>query len=247
MSDLFSEGKASQPPQHLTSPIEINSHLRAIMQARDPLEIRFADRQQVFQSYIVAVDRDNNRIAFDELIPNDGERHLLSGETFSVVTHRDGVRIAWSHSQLALADTLDGAPCYWLSLPQDISYHQRRNAFRADTLPEQDLEVSISGSKLSEQISGRLLDISATGCKVHIKQANSTLQPGQLYESFSICLPSGTICLSAELRHLKAEETTQSIQAGFQFHQLSGAAQRTIERFVYQLQREARRSDDALF
>lgn len=247
MSDLFSEGNDSQQPQRLTSPIEISSHLRALMQNRDPLEIRFADRQQVYQSYIVDVDRDNNRIALDELIPNDGERHLLTGEAFSVVSYRDGVRIAWSHNQPALADLLDEAPCYWLSLPQQISYHQRRNAFRADTLPEQSLTVQIGSAKLSEPVQARLLDISATGCKVHIKDTGAQLLPGQLYEAFAIHLPSNTITLSAELRHIQTDEKTGLSQAGFKFHQLSGAAQRTIERFVYQLQREARRSDDALF
>ncbi|QEY59280.1 pilus assembly protein PilZ [Pseudomonas sp. C27(2019)] len=247
MSDLFSESNASQPPQQLNSPIEVISHLRALMNNRDPLELRFTDRHQVFQSYIVDIDRENNRIALDELIPNDGERHLLNGETINIVAYREGVRIAWSHSQLALLDTLDNARCYWLTLPTTISYHQRRNAFRADTLPEQSLNVQIDGNKLTKAIDGRLLDISATGCKVHIKPASTALQPGQLYENFTVSLPSGKITLSAELRHLNNDETMSSAMAGFKFHNLNGAAQRTIERFVYQLQREARRGDDAFF
>lgn len=217
------------------------------MTNRDPLELRFADRQQVFQSYIVEVDRENNRIALDELIPNDGERHLLNGETVNIVTYREGVRIAWSHSQTALLDSINDARCYWLTLPKQISYHQRRNAFRADALPEQSLDVNIDSNKLFQTISGRLLDISATGCKVHIKSADTPLQPGQLYETFAIGLPSGSIILSAELRHLNNDESNSSTLAGFKFHDVSGAAQRIIERFVYQLQREARRSDDALF
>lgn len=217
------------------------------MSNRDPLELRFTDRQQVFQSYIVEIDRENNRIALDELIPNDGERHLLNGETINIVAYREGVRIAWSHSQPALLDTFENARCYWLTLPPQISYHQRRNAFRADTLPEQSLNVHIDSNKLSKTISGRLLDISVTGCKVHIKSSNTPLQPGQLYETFAISLPSGSVILSAELRHLNNDESTNSTLAGFKFHDLSGAAQRIIERFVYQLQREARRSDDALF
>lgn len=246
-SDLRSDDTAALPPQLLTSPIEIIGHLRALMQNRDPLEIQFNDRQQVYQSYIVEIDRENNRVAFDELIPNTGERHLLNGEAFKVMTRRDGVCITWSHSQPALADTLDKAPCYWLTLPTEIIYHQRRDAYRADTLPEQSLEVYINSAKLINPISGRLLDISATGCKVYIKSAITPLQPGQLYETFSILLPGGNITLSAELRHLSSDEESNSTLAGFKFHALNGASQRIIERFVYQLQREARRSDDALF
>jgi len=217
------------------------------MNNRDPLELKFTDRQQIFQTYIVDIDRENNRVALDELIPNDGERHLLNGEAINIVTYREGVRIAWSHSQPALLDILDDARCYWLTLPTQISYHQRRNAFRADTLPEQSLSVHIDSNKLSQTIRGRLLDISATGCKVDIKSASTSLQPGQLYETFAISLPSGSVTLSAELRHLHNDDSTRSTLAGFKFHDLGGSAQRVIERFVYQLQREARRSDDALF
>lgn len=245
MTDLFSEARASQPPQQLTSPIEITSHLRVLMQSRAPLEIKFSGRQQIYQSYIVDVDPSNNRIALDELIPNDGERLLLNGEAFKVVTHRHGVRITWSHSQPALLDTLDNAPCYWLNLPEQMSYHQRRNAFRAETLPEQSLPVQVNSSRLREPVSGRLLDISATGCKVQLKLQDSTLEPGHLYESCVLTLPSGKIQLSAELRHQYFDEDSNSTAAGFKFHDVEGTKQRTIERFVYQLQREARRNDDS--
>lgn len=247
MSDAFSKNHAAQPPTKLTSPIEITSNLRALQQHRDLLTMTFADRQQIYHSYIIAIDRDNNRLAYDELIPNDGERHLINGETVTITAYRDGVRMTWSHSQQGLPASLDDAPCYWLSLPSEVSYHQRRNAYRAATLPEQSIEVSINGKSLQAPTLARLIDISATGCKAQIKSLTTNLQPGQLYEAFNITLPFGTITVSAELRHLAKDEALGSMHAGFTFHQLSGANQRTIERFVYQLQREARRNDDELF
>lgn len=247
MPDLFSDDTVSLPPQKLTSAIEISSHLRALMTSRTPLELRFTDSKQLYQSYIVDVDRDNNRIALDEIIPNHGQQYLINGAELEVTTHREGVRMTWLHHQTALPDTFEGSPCYWLSTPIQATYHQRRNAFRANTLPEQSLEVQIDSKIIENPIRGRLLDISATGCKVEIKEPYHSLKPGQLYETFAISLPAGNIILSAELRHLYSIEATNTLQAGFKFHAFTGADQRTIERFVYQLQREARRSDDALF
>ncbi|MNM99669.1 Flagellar brake protein YcgR [compost metagenome] len=46
-----------------------------------------------------------------------------------------------------------------------------------------------------------------------------------------------------ELRHLHYEERINTTFAGVRFHNLTGQAQRKIESFVYQLQREARRFD----
>lgn len=247
MSDSFSESNAAQLPTLLTSPIEIISNLRALLQHHDLLVMTFADRQQTFHSYIVDIDRENNRLAYDELIPNDGERHLVNGEPVTITAYRDGVRMVWSHTQQGLAANIDGAVGYWMSLPNEVSYHQRRNAYRANTLPEQPIDVQINGKPLKAAIAARLIDISATGCKLKIGSLAAKLQPGQLYDAFSIALPSGNITLSAELRHLDKDEASDSAHAGFLFRQMSGATQRVIERFVYQLQREARRSDDELF
>lgn len=247
MSDSFSESRAAQPPTLLTSPIEIVSNLRALQQHRDLLVMTFADRQQVFHSYIVDIDREHSRIAYDELIPNDGERYLLNGEPVTITAYRDGVRMIWSHTQQGLADTLESAPCYWLSLPTEVSYHQRRNAFRANIPTKQPIEAQVNGKTLQAAIPAQLIDISATGCKLDIKSLTPNLQSGQLYDALELELPTGRITLNAELRHLNKDEASSSTQGGFMFHQVNGATLRIIERFVYQLQREARRSDDDLF
>ena len=48
---------------------------------------------------------------------------------------------------------------------------------------------------------------------------------------------------SVELRYLHFEEKINTTFAGVRFHNMSGLVQRQVERFVYQLQREARRFD----
>ncbi|MCY1534959.1 Flagellar brake protein YcgR [compost metagenome] len=53
---------------------------------------------------------------------------------------------------------------------------------------------------------------------------------------------------AVELRHVQYEEKLDTTFAGVRFHRMSGLEQRQVERFVYQLQREARRFDsDGLF
>jgi c-di-GMP-binding flagellar brake protein YcgR len=50
-----------------------------------------------------------------------------------------------------------------------------------------------------------------------------------------------------ELRHVSYDERRDATFCGMRFYQMSGLLQRQIERFVYQLQREARRHSDAPF
>lgn len=118
-----------KPPKVLTTPLEIAANMRLLMESHDPLIITFHERSQRFQSYVIDVDRDTHEIALDEMIPRDGERFLANGEAFRVEGFHDGVRIAWEVK--APMTIIEDPHCYRGPLPEEVVYHQRRNAFRA--------------------------------------------------------------------------------------------------------------------
>ncbi|BBP57811.1 pilus assembly protein PilZ [Pseudomonas sp. St316] len=215
-----------------------------LQESHDPLIITFHERTQRFQSYLVNVDRETNSIALDEMIPRDGERFLLAGEPFRVEGFHDGVRIAWDgNGPLTIDESSDGR-CYRGALPDEVVYHQRRNAFRAALKLAQLVSVELGGEKLKSPVDGKLLDISATGCKLRFDgDITERLQLGQVYERFIAALPFGNMIAPVELRYLHFEERINTTFAGVRFHNISGLVQRQVERFVYQLQREARRFD----
>jgi c-di-GMP-binding flagellar brake protein YcgR len=235
---------APQPPKVLSTPLEIAGNLRMLQDSHDPLIITFHERSQRFQSYLVDIDRDSNTIALDEMIPRDGERFLLAGEPFRVEGFHDGVRIAWDgNGPFTIKESADGR-CYRGALPDEVVYHQRRNAFRAALKLAQLVNVELGGEKLKSAVNGKLLDISATGCKLRFDgDITERLQLGQVYERFIAALPFGNMIAPVELRYLHFEERFNTTFAGVRFHNISGLVQRQVERFVYQLQREARRFD----
>ncbi|MFS2159069.1 flagellar brake protein [Pseudomonas sp. Pseusp122] len=235
---------APQPPKVLTTPLEIAANLRQLLESHDPLIITFHERSQRFQSYVIEVDRDSDVLALDEMIPRDGERYLAAGEPFKVEGFHDGVRIAWECSeQLEIVDS-DSQRFYRGSLPEEIVYHQRRNAFRAALKLAQLVNIQMDGDKLKKPLAGKLLDISATGAKLRFDgDLSESMQLGQVYERFLAKLPFGNMTAPVELRYLHFEERFNTTFAGVRFHNMSGLVQRQVERFVYQLQREARRFD----
>ena len=235
---------APQPPKVLTTALEISSNLRLLQESHDPLIITFHERSQCFQSYVVEVDRDSNLLALDEMIPRDGERFMLAGEPFRVEGFHEGVRIAWESNGLPTLDESAGGRCYRTTLPDEVVYHQRRNAFRAALKLAQLVDIELGGEKLKSPLTGKLLDISATGCKLRFDgEVSARLQLGQVYERFIAALPFGSMTAPVELRYLHYEEKIDTTFAGVRFHNMSGLVQRQVERFVYQLQREARRFD----
>ncbi|UVJ45400.1 flagellar brake protein [Pseudomonas sp. LS1212] len=246
MFNAQSAEDAPQPPKVLSTPMEIAANLRMLLESNDPLIITFHERNQRFQTYLVALDRDAQTIALDEMVPRDGERFLEKGEPFRIEGFHDGVRIAWESTQAMTIDDADSGRCYRGSLPEEVVYHQRRNAFRAALKLSQLVSVELDGSKLKGKgvLAGKLLDISATGCKLRFEgDVSERLQLGQVYERFGAALPFGKMSAPVELRYLHFEERLNTTFAGVRFHNMSGLVQREVERFVYQLQREARRFD----
>lgn len=240
MSSLFVEDDGPQPPKILKTTVEIHSNLRLLQENRTPLLVHFAGRSVRYQTYVVDLAPEKGWIALDELVPNDGERLLMAGEPFSVEGFHDGARIAWQNDLPIHAGELDDARCYWIAVPTEMLYHQRRNAFRAP-ISGPAVNVALSGKIIKKPLDGRLLDMSATGCKISLSgQIPSGLQTGQVYE-LSAALPIGNITTAVELRHLSHDEKNNVTYCGLRFYRLSGLPQRNIERFVYQLQREARR------
>ena len=244
MFNASSAEDAPQPPKVLTTPLEIVSTLRMLQESHDPLIITFHERSQRFQSYLVDIDRESNMIALDEMIPRDGERFLLAGEPFRIEGFHEGVRIAWESNGPLTIDESGDSRCYRGTLPDEVVYHQRRNAFRAALKLAQLVDVDLDGEKIKAPISGKLLDISATGCKLRFSgDITDRLQLGQVYDRFVAALPFGKMTAPVELRYLHFEEKISTTFAGVRFHNMSGLVQRQVERFVYQLQREARRFD----
>ncbi|WP_122860324.1 flagellar brake protein, partial [Pseudomonas viridiflava] len=192
---------APQPPKVLNTPLEIAANLRLLLESHDPLIITFHERAQRFQSYVIEVDRETNVLALDEMIPRDGERFLTNGESFRVEGFHDGVRIAWESSeQMDIVDN-DGQRLYRGPLPEEVIYHQRRNAFRAALKLAQLVDIEIGGDKLKSPLKGKLLDISATGCKLRFEgDLSERMQLGQVYERFIARLPFGAMTAPVELR-----------------------------------------------
>ena len=241
VSSPFAEGEGPQPPQILKTPVEVQANLRPLLDNHIPLQLRFAERTLRYQTYLVEINREKGWLALDELIPSDGERLMALGEAFQIEGFYEGVRIAWNNRHPAHIGELDDARCYWVPLPDEILYHQRRNAYRA-TLSGQTIAAELSGKMVKKHLAGKVLDMSATGCKLSFPgNLQTNLQSGQVYDQLRLELPFGVVTTAAELRHVVFDEKLDLTFCGMRFYRISGLTQRQVERFVYQLQREARR------
>ena len=154
----------------------------------------------------------------------------------------EGIKVTWQIDRPVEFSELDGTRCYWIGLPAELTYHQRRNAYRVKLLLTQPATAELSQGSSQIQLRGQLIDLSATGCKLRFPgNVTHLLQPGQQVQSFTAELPIGAINTPVTIRHVACTERMEFSDVGVCFNSLTGAAQRQIERFIYQLQRENRR------
>ncbi|UAW97448.1 flagellar brake protein [Halopseudomonas nanhaiensis] len=246
---LFEQEVGPQPPREVRSRIEITSLLKTLQQSRDPLMVTFSERTQKFQSFIVNVDSATGYLWLDELIPRDGDRFVEQGEAFRIDAWHEGVHIRWS-CPAAEKVNFEDAPAYTAPLPEDMIYHQKRGAFRATVHRALETGIGLIKQQRQQQITGTLVDISATGCKARFAgDLSKQLTPGELLEQSFLELPeAGRLRIALEVRHVVHDESVDESHVGLRFRQPPPAVQRQIDRYVNTLQREARRLEkDDLF
>ena len=247
MSRFNIEEKVAQGPETLTDPLEIAGHLRTLANHKERVNLSFTGLPVARHGYtsVLAVDRERKLMALDEVVPMESERYLVEGQPFEAEGYHEGVRMSWTSRNYRLKrGSLEGVPCFWIDLPAELEYHQRRDAYRAPLKRTQSPNINLGGSKLSPSLVGKLLDISATGCKLQFPgNLTDILQPGAIYERLTIALPEATLIVAVEMRHLYYDRGRDASQAGVRFYEISGYEQRQIERYVFQLQRESRRLD----
>ncbi|MDC7828459.1 MULTISPECIES: flagellar brake protein [Pseudomonas] len=242
MQGSSASDNAPQPPQVYRSKGEILACLRPAQQQHIPLRITFNRQGQQFQSFVVEIDEAKGLIALDEFIPREAERLLEQGQSFRVDSFHEGIKVTWQIDRPVEFSELDGTRCYWIGLPAELTYHQRRNAYRVKLLLTQPATAELSQGSSQIQLRGQLIDLSATGCKLRFPgNVTHLLQPGQQVQSFTAELPIGAINTPVTIRHVACTERMEFSDVGVCFNSLTGAAQRQIERFIYQLQRENRR------
>ncbi|MCL6414434.1 flagellar brake protein [Aestuariirhabdus sp. Z084] len=232
--------------RRLTTPREIAHYLKISKDQKEPVTIYFPERKEGFRSFFVGVDTEHLEIELDSMVPTLGDRFIRANETFDVIGSVSGVQLRFNNNTLdKLNEDADGNPGYCIPFPNEMRYMQRRDAFRAQIQHSIRIKTVLIHEEFPHKISGFLSDLSATGCRVVLRQAElqeMQVASGISFNSLRFQIPGGIeIDTIATVRNVLIHEEIEEVQIGLEFTDLSGINERHIDRFVNQLQRDARR------
>ncbi|RRJ85019.1 flagellar brake protein [Aestuariirhabdus litorea] len=229
----------------LTNPREIASYLKASSDHQEAVTVYFPAKEQGYRSLFVEIDLDRGEIELDSLAPTPGDSLMRNHEKFHVIGSVSGVQLRFDDNVLErLSQDKDGRQGYRIKLPQKVRYMQRRDAFRARIPYSTHIKAVLQDEELPNPLRARLVDISATGCRLVINKAeleSLPLRNGSGFSSLKFQIPgSAEIDTMATVRNVLIREEVDEVQVGIEYCNLSGLNERYIDRFVNQLQRDSR-------
>lgn len=191
---------------------------------------------------ITKINSENNSFATAYLYPELNEQILEPGVAAQFSLSYQGTRHQFKCNWMYDDKQPESGIAHWFQFPKGIERLQLRNAFRVPISQAHPVRVSVTRKDHSVLV-GNLFDLSATGMRLGIA-GDLKLKTREDYHACHFVIPDGsTIICRGQLIHWHYDQTANQTYIGIQFRKINGLAQRTLNRFLTDVQRKHRQID----
>jgi c-di-GMP-binding flagellar brake protein YcgR len=208
--------------------------LERLAKRRTPLTVQVPGHAEQFGSCIVDVDRQN--VLLDELLPSNGHALLLAERSLQVTGKLDGIDISFN-ATLQRVDDKDKVITYYMKLPAQLEYRQRRLDYRVHVPMTKRLRVIIDSNDGSV-IEGEVHDLSRGGAGLIFPDGNPVVEPGLLHECAVELSEGDWLYCTVELRYSKTIPSRHRQLIGAMYIDLDAEQARLIGSRINELERE---------
>lgn len=241
MSTSESDTLPGKQFEAVEDPVKIRALLEHVQTSRALLSIKVPTAAKIYNSMIMEIDAEHRWISIDELHPEEGHKLFLAQRKLTVFGVYDGVDIRFDATLLEAGQQSE-LNFYKIRFPATLKYFQRRSSYRVRLLRSSAIPVILMFGP-GDYAKGDLYNISTGGMGIKFtRNIPRTPNPGQLIPECEIRFPDGEkfIC-GLEARHMIHIKSNDQALLGARFIKLNTGQQRTINRFIASLEREARR------
>ncbi len=228
---------------YLKTPVEINGALKTLRNQRVGLKLTFENETTIYTARILDVLDDE--LLIEDVQPRSGLQLMTARRRFAFSGRANGLYLYSEENRISRIDEDRGVPYFRVPMPQSALFQQRRQSVRfqlpvrAHSNPAVTTLVrSITPDKdHNAALEGRMLDISAGGCRVAIPgPVHPPLESGEVLQSMSIQIP-GKFDLSAQviIRHASYNKLTRKVICGMEFTSMQITDRRRLEQFIQSL------------
>lgn len=228
---------------YLKTPDEINGALTTMRNQRVGLKLTFENETTIFTARILDVLADE--LLIEDVQPRSGLKLMTARRRFAFSGRANGLYLYSEGNRISRIDEDRGVPYFRVPMPRSALFQQRRQSarfqlpVRAHANPAAIMLIrSITTDKdHGNALEGRMLDISAGGCRVAIPgPVHPPLETGEVLRSVGIQIP-GKFDLSAQatIRHASYNKLTRKVICGLEFTSMQITDRRRLEQFIQSL------------
>jgi c-di-GMP-binding flagellar brake protein YcgR len=225
----------------VSDPAEIRRLLKDLADSGETAHLSGPDGGH-YSTVLWTVDGDLGRIGFSANASDPQLQSLLEGSEATVVAYLDSVKLQFEVGSLMLVHG-SRSSALQTDLPEQLFRFQRRSSYRVRTLPRTSPVAHLRHPSIPDMALGlRVLDVSLTGCALFLPNDVPPLGPGVRLHDVRIELdPSTRFEATVVLCHVTSiNPQSDGVRLGCELHQLSGEAQRTLQRYIDQTQKRRR-------
>ena len=225
----------------VADPAGVQVLLRELVDAGTLLHLNGPDGN----SYITTlwtVDAARGRICFSADADHPQLQRLLNAGEAVVVGYLDSVKLQFELDGLVLVHGQTSCALQ-AELPAELFRFQRRSTFRVRTLARTSPSVKLRHPSIPDmQIALRVLDVSMGGCALLLPAVVPALPALVRIRQVTIELDADTsFTATLQLQHVTSiHAADHGVRLGCELHELTGDAQRTLQRYIDHTQKRRR-------
>ncbi|MCR9278802.1 MAG: flagellar brake protein [Pseudomonadaceae bacterium] len=241
-SSTKSSSAGSTDSRYLSEPDDVTRTLKLLRDTRTALTLSFDGDPATYQARIL--DTSGEVFLLEDIVPRSGHQHLVNGQEFTATARMQGMYAYFAGNRVIECHAERGLPYYSVPLPKRLLFQQRRRAARFQ-IP---LKVAGNGASLTlggpRNIKGRVVDISAGGCRVTFPgPIDPPLCVNNDKEFCEIDVPK-LLQLKATgvIRHMHGNRDGSEITCGIELVEMSVTDRRRLEQFIQSISRASQRA-----
>ncbi|MEZ5550069.1 MAG: PilZ domain-containing protein [Pseudomonadales bacterium] len=245
--DRARERAATFTSTYLTKSSDVARVLRTLRDQRAAVQLRIDGSNETFTAKVLDVG--DREFLLEDIQPRSGLRLLKAGVRFSFSGRVDGLYAQSAENVVRGADAERGLPFFHVPLPKSLLYQQRRKAARF-RLP---LRVATDGASVTlhrnmdpgltaqGRLFGRLIDISAGGCRVEFDgPVHPPIDADEVLDTCAITISNQLDFTSkGSIRHFNYNRKTRVVTCGIELTEMHVTDRRRLEQFIQSISRSS--------
>lgn len=243
--DRARERAATFNSTYLTKTPDVARVMRTLRDQRAAVQLRIDGSGETFTAKVLDVG--DREFLLEDIQPRSGLRLMKAGVRFSFSARVEGLYAQSSENVVRGVDAERGIPFFHVPLPKSLLYQQRRKAARF-RLP---LRVATDGASVTlhrnmdpgrtaqGRLFGRLIDISAGGCRVEFDgPVHPPIDTDEVLDTCAITISNQLDFRSkGSIRHFNYNRKTRVVTCGIELTEMNVTDRRRLEQFIQSISR----------